>query len=63
MFHAAMPALPPLNLLFFSLQTLIGRVRAHLPDGDFEPLCRMLRKFLGFMNFTVSYLTLPPSLR
>lgn len=46
----------PERLLFFYCfkQDHIDRVRDCLPEGDFEPMIRMLRKFLGFMNFTVS---------
>ncbi len=33
---------------------MVELVRECLPDGDFEPMVRMLKKFLGFMNFTVS---------
>jgi len=35
-------------------QDLAEKVRDTLPDCSFDPMIRMLRKFLGFMNLTVS---------
>ena len=35
------------------LKDLADRVKDWLPQAQFEPMIRMLKKFLGFMNFTV----------
>lgn len=39
--------------LIQSNTALIDEVRALLPDQSFESMIRALRKFLGFMKFTV----------
>ncbi len=43
-------------LCHFILQDLVETVRDGLPDGSFDNMILMLKKFLGFMNLTVSNL-------
>ena len=39
---------------FLSLQLNVTTVRDNLPKGDFSIMTEMLKKFLNFMNLTVS---------
>lgn len=40
--------------LCFCPQVNVTTVREHLPKGDFSIMTEMLKKFLSFMNLTVS---------
>ena len=40
--------------IILTLQECAEKVKNHLPDQDFKAMIYMLRKFLGFMNLTVS---------
>ena len=43
-----------LTHIILTLQECAEKVKNHLPDQDFKAMIYMLRKFLGFMNLTVS---------
>lgn len=51
LWHIFMP-LP--HLCFCPFQINVTTVREHLPKGDFSIMTEMLKKFLSFMNLTVS---------
>ena len=40
--------------IILTLQECAEKVKNHLPEQDFKAMIYMLRKFLGFMNLTVS---------
>ena len=40
-------------MCFLLLQEYVDTVKGYLPEGDFEPMIKILKKFLGFMSLTV----------
>ena len=39
---------------YFILQVFVEQVKKHLPSGNFDDMIMILKKFLSFMNLTVS---------
>ena len=45
-------------LIFLSLQNYAAAVKELIPNGDFVPMIKILKKFLNFMSLTVCMLLL-----